>query len=350
MPLPLREYYPIERAAELLGCTIDDLIHWAEVGSIQLCIKLNNAFGTLGKFAFGHLVNYIDFNIAIKGTQYEDDLNNLEKSMREDDSYYIEKSEIIYHAMVDYINEHRDINSLSKETRFGFAQLEYLFRNYVAEDFSKIAKLNKLSHKYFLENDKLHNIGKLLRDESVAQYIVIMNGFFALDCYFFSDVNMENEITIGNSTFTGNTIYMPENNLLLDIIVDEDVNINVKDLFVLKNDFISIQKAIGDGSELSRKYFNHRGLFTMNEDNKIDLNKLSNKKPHIKELHSARRESVLRAAMYMRKNHPALCENYSYWADAIIDHAHKFWDDGECPLSQKVIAKMLSESENHSLR
>ncbi|ECX4751537.1 hypothetical protein F6B59_24325, partial [Salmonella enterica] len=94
MSLPLREYYPIERAAELLGCTIDDLVHWAEVGSIQLCIKLNNSFGTLGKFAFGHLVNYIDFNIAIKGTQYEDDLNNLEELMREDNSYCIEKAEI----------------------------------------------------------------------------------------------------------------------------------------------------------------------------------------------------------------------------------------------------------------
>lgn len=32
MTLPLRDYYPIERAAKLLDCDIDDLIHWAVTG------------------------------------------------------------------------------------------------------------------------------------------------------------------------------------------------------------------------------------------------------------------------------------------------------------------------------
>ncbi|EBJ8357645.1 hypothetical protein D0W10_14440 [Salmonella enterica] len=45
MPLPLREYYPLDRAAELLECTIDDLIHWASFGYINLCIKLKNVDG-----------------------------------------------------------------------------------------------------------------------------------------------------------------------------------------------------------------------------------------------------------------------------------------------------------------
>ncbi|EBV5083840.1 hypothetical protein ID80_000613 [Salmonella enterica subsp. enterica serovar Ball] len=45
MPLPLREYYPLERAAELLECTVDDLFHWASFGYINLCIKLKNVDG-----------------------------------------------------------------------------------------------------------------------------------------------------------------------------------------------------------------------------------------------------------------------------------------------------------------
>ncbi|EEL0083490.1 hypothetical protein G4F31_004766, partial [Salmonella enterica] len=45
MPLPLREYYPIERAAELLECTADDFICWAGAGSIRLLIYLDEVPG-----------------------------------------------------------------------------------------------------------------------------------------------------------------------------------------------------------------------------------------------------------------------------------------------------------------
>ncbi|MDQ9127654.1 hypothetical protein RDT67_14570 [Serratia fonticola] len=34
------EYCKIERAANLLNCTIDDILHWAELERIELCIKL----------------------------------------------------------------------------------------------------------------------------------------------------------------------------------------------------------------------------------------------------------------------------------------------------------------------
>lgn len=47
MTLPLRDYYPIERAAKLLDCDIDDLIHWAVTGCIRICIKIESAYGVL---------------------------------------------------------------------------------------------------------------------------------------------------------------------------------------------------------------------------------------------------------------------------------------------------------------
>ena len=34
------EYCKIERAANLLNCTVDDIFHWAELGRIELCIKI----------------------------------------------------------------------------------------------------------------------------------------------------------------------------------------------------------------------------------------------------------------------------------------------------------------------
>lgn len=45
MGIPLREYYPIDRAAELLGCKEDDILHWAGVGAIKLYISFEYGHG-----------------------------------------------------------------------------------------------------------------------------------------------------------------------------------------------------------------------------------------------------------------------------------------------------------------
>lgn len=65
---------------------------------------------------------------------------------------------------------------------------------------------------------------------------------------------------------------------------------------------------------------------------------------HTKEYFAAKRESVLKAAIYMKVNHPELCSNNTKWASAIHDHAHKFWLSGEPPLSQKVISELLGKA------
>lgn len=40
MPLPLRKYYSLEKAALNVGCDVDDLIHYAVIGLLQLCVKI----------------------------------------------------------------------------------------------------------------------------------------------------------------------------------------------------------------------------------------------------------------------------------------------------------------------
>ena len=60
--------------------------------------------------------------------------------------------------------------------------------------------------------------------------------------------------------------------------------------------------------------------------------------------HAIKRESVLKAALNMKYHHPELCENYTKWAEAITDHAHRFWDDGCCPLSIKEISALLGRA------
>ncbi|HAT2213404.1 TPA: hypothetical protein I8438_005292 [Serratia marcescens] len=45
MGMPLREYYPVARAAELLGCKIEDLFHWASVGGINIYLSIELGMG-----------------------------------------------------------------------------------------------------------------------------------------------------------------------------------------------------------------------------------------------------------------------------------------------------------------
>lgn len=45
--LPLLEYCKLDRAARLLDCELSDLLHWASIGEIEVCVMLNNAITTL---------------------------------------------------------------------------------------------------------------------------------------------------------------------------------------------------------------------------------------------------------------------------------------------------------------
>lgn len=45
MGMPLREYYGIQRAAELLECKTEDLLHWASIGAIHLFIEFESGRG-----------------------------------------------------------------------------------------------------------------------------------------------------------------------------------------------------------------------------------------------------------------------------------------------------------------
>ncbi|WP_224717764.1 hypothetical protein [Pectobacterium versatile] len=53
MGMPLREYYPVKRAAELLGCDVSDLFHWASIGAIKLYVSFENGTGFVRFFGDG---------------------------------------------------------------------------------------------------------------------------------------------------------------------------------------------------------------------------------------------------------------------------------------------------------
>ncbi|GKN10117.1 hypothetical protein NUKP76_52860 [Klebsiella variicola] len=45
MGMPLREYYRIHRAADLLKCEVEDLLHWASIGAIKLYTTFESGSG-----------------------------------------------------------------------------------------------------------------------------------------------------------------------------------------------------------------------------------------------------------------------------------------------------------------
>ncbi|MCQ8234100.1 hypothetical protein [Pectobacterium carotovorum] len=79
-------------------------------------------------------------------------------------------------------------------------------------------------------------------------------------------------------------------------------------------------------------------------EEEITVHTQNKERPHITEYHSKKRESVLKAAIYMKVNHPELCINNTKWAEAISDHAHKFWETGEPPLAMDTIADLLGKA------
>lgn len=68
------------------------------------------------------------------------------------------------------------------------------------------------------------------------------------------------------------------------------------------------------------------------------------RKPHLIEYHAKKRESVLKAALFMKVNHPELCANNTKWAESINEYAHKFWKDGEPPLAIDTITELLGKA------
>lgn len=74
MPLPLREYYPIGRAAELLDCTLDDLMHWAITKRISMYIKIDSAYGVIDEYPITELLDRTDFSDVLSGTTHKEKL------------------------------------------------------------------------------------------------------------------------------------------------------------------------------------------------------------------------------------------------------------------------------------
>ncbi|EKE0153907.1 hypothetical protein OS665_003545 [Salmonella enterica] len=328
MPLPLRDYYPIGRAAELLECTIGDLLCWGHTDCIRLCVKLESVRGSFCIDEFSYFCKNIikDLNLSSSHCEYSDDaIKNIVIILK----YFIEnKSDFLkeienkyYYPMIYQLvkcknpdSKSRVINTFAPIIKSGI-------------DFEKI----NMDEVYNAENPPPY-----LQDEVDYENIddfydygndsinipVFLSGFFALNDNFYEDI--ENESKTGVFKLE----YVETYNYLLTILLEEEVEFNFNDIFVLKDDFIKIKNASKTGGELS----------------KIQLNKNYNHKEKYQEVKTIRNSlSSITVAKALIINYLHELKNNPAKLAAVLEREIKQAGLGDFSVSKDTISRWMKE-------
>lgn len=228
MPLPLREYYPLERAAELLECTVDDLFHWAVTGKINLCIMLKNATGYISVFDWRQK----------------------------------------YEQVAEEIN----LPAIDKTTS-KYEQLLFSLNNLLYIDSSNVRvvdKCRKMSGEYLFSNIELVQYGCAGTEEEVFWYIEPSYGIGSSYEYIRGLSKSELDFIRVEVTLSGlfflpmdinsyrhafldwySSVYSIDGVFSVSLFLDNRICINDVDFFILKNDFLKIKNASKNGDEIA---------------------------------------------------------------------------------------------------
>ncbi|EBB7650908.1 hypothetical protein CKC63_24195 [Salmonella enterica] len=222
MPLPLREYYPINRATELLDCTIDDLICWGEFGKIKLCLKCF----LLDAFCF---FDFEIFNEIIK------DFNLQKKKIKGNMDEYINAYFTVYDR---YMEDQIDFIGKIKNKSYGGAACTLLIGCSESEISSIICDPHLI-----LSDGANYKFNPGI--PSFFKIPVQIHGFFPLNKSFYryrDAFPKGKEYKHGCMTSLDFSAY---------IYAINKERFSVDDLFILKDDFIKIMEASKKGCELT---------------------------------------------------------------------------------------------------
>lgn len=228
MPLPLREYYPLDRAAELLECTVDDLIHWAESWKINLCVRLKKATGYMYIDDWRHKYEQVAKKINLPAidkttSRYEQLLFSL-KTLLHDDLYNVKT-----------MDKCRD---LLDDCLFGDVDLVQCGR--ICSEYGVFWSININNHfadgcEYIMELSK-----------SELNYIkidVTLTGFFfvLIDHDFYGN-------TILDGFFLISSI---DGGFNVTLRLDDHICVDDMEFFILKSDFLKIKEASKNGDDMA---------------------------------------------------------------------------------------------------
>ncbi|EHG4768843.1 hypothetical protein J3916_001837 [Salmonella enterica] len=232
MPLPLRDYYPIERSAELLECTIDDLLHWGEIGAIRLCLRFWNV--NAYQFCDFSIFNEIMKDFNIPAIDFDDDLNP-----------YIAYYYAVYRYVKNKDNGLKFIKEMKSKKYYDTAcQLLTGFNG------NPNSRIEVSVNRVYSEGFKVESLKVFNGDEynCIFEIPVKLNGFFPLNKRFFTykragvplDEIKDNYIAISSFDF------------LTALYVTDSLIFHTNDIFILKDDFIKIKNASKNGGELTK--------------------------------------------------------------------------------------------------
>ncbi|EID3014300.1 hypothetical protein LB105_004229 [Salmonella enterica] len=278
MPLPLRDYYPIERAAELLDCTVDDFIHWAITKRILIYIKIDSACGIIDEHPITDFLDRTDFSDVLSGTIHEEKIIDLNEELKNDVCDIVEyckkKSIIIYKAMEEYSLKHGGVDSLDDVyLHEAFSFLHYLIYGKIKNNFGNISSID-----HYLADASISDDDDQLYNFIYSEYYeraVNMQGFFILSDVFFEDNHFRNYFCANDTGYGLNMVFMPCNDLFIHVVLDSEKVIENDDLFIVKKDFITIREASKNGDEISEiktKQIPKRG----NDNDHININTTRN--------------------------------------------------------------------------
>ncbi|EBX2144793.1 hypothetical protein DRD92_09515 [Salmonella enterica subsp. enterica serovar Newport] len=316
MPLPLREYYPIERAAELLECTVDDLLHWGENGRIRLCLMLHkvNAFCYLDFSIFEEIIN--DFNLPLT------EKNN--KSNRFIESYYT----------VHEYYKNNGLDFIEKLSCKVYYDVAFMLLTGCAHKGVRVKHIDNIHNKKW----SFEIIPNYIKDyvsgvdadfEYIIKIPIELEGFFPLCKKFYtfrkwgviSDTEKTNYAFISFLDFSSR------------LFVIESLEFCINDLFVLKDDFIKIMNASKKGSELAKMPGYESFIICDEENNNND--KLST---NVRNSATAR----LIAKALIIKNHPEIKDNPVKLA-AVLEREIKEAGLGDVSVSKDTVSRWMKE-------
>ena len=243
MALPLRDYYPVTRAANLLGCEVNDLFHWARRGYIELYAYIDSACGVVHI----HELDYFLPFIAHEAREWVKSLQN-ESLWAEQDDFADEKINRVMRVFCK-------LNHLKEERIYLYSLLNFLAKGWVNTDFCWLKNLKFEARKsvedayYFEDVCAEHSFNR------ESEYIAEVGGFFSIESHnILEDIELNGCCNCSGENFggvySGLSVFLPHSN---------NINLNKNNLFLFKDDFIvlndfSSEKESDTGEQLNKKF------------------------------------------------------------------------------------------------
>lgn len=261
MALPLREFYPITRAAELLGCTVDDCVSWAMSGYIRLHLSIRRAYGWVSPFntsyfcddkkALGLFEEFNKLSIQYLGESIPFNFDGG-MSTNKRNEFVMMIRELCQKISEIYPNGIELIDDL--DVSYFYHCLQYESIKYTYHRFSAVLGLypiaSNIGEKYL---KYLEELGVNRRNKKSAAYFVRVLGYWALGPEFFILHTLKKKILAGMMP----KLFMAGSNFNVTLCVDKDFSFEIDELFISKQDFLSIRSII-DGKHsngsMIRKY------------------------------------------------------------------------------------------------